>query len=288
MFAAAIKVLPFVVAALTAITVPCAHSEIIFSEDFESDTLGSCWERYSDDPALGGFEERDTFVHSGKRSYRISVKANEAEVKTSRGYAFKESDSWLRTWLLPGYDKLFLRFYVNFAKDFDSGGGMHWIGVAGFKADDPRSMLGHAGQKPDGTDRFSASLDPVPVEGIPPPGKLAFYNYWSEMKRSADGRYWGNFFFPETPFFIERGKWYCVEIMVKANDPGMKNGEQVLWVDGVKVMQFGGFRWRDDGTLKLNFISLGLYIGYCEHDCTYWIDDMVVSTDYIGPGKKSP
>ena len=73
--------------------------------------------------------------------------------------------------------------------------------------------------------------------------------------------------------------------MVKANDPGMKNGEQALWIDGEKIMEFGGFRWRDTADLKLNFISLGLYIRECEHDCTYWIDDLVVSTDYIGTVK---
>ena len=265
-----------------------ACGEVVFSEDFESGLLGDRWERYSEDPALNGFEERVSFVHSRRKSYRITALANKAEEKTSRGYAYKESDSWIRAWLLTGYDRLFIRFYVKFAKDFDSGGGMHWVGVAGFKAEDPRSMLGHAGQKPDGTDRFSASLDPVPVDGVDPPGKLAFYNYWPEMKRSADGRYWGNFFFPDTPFYIEREKWYCIEIMVKANDPGRKNGEQALWVDGDKIMHFDGFRWRDVDTLKLNFISMGLYIGYCEKDCTYWIDDLVISTDYVGPVKSKP
>lgn len=261
------------------------HSELILREDFESGNLGDRWEKYSEDPALGGFETRPKHVHWGNKSYRLTSLAYKGEGKIVRNHIYKESDSWIRTWLLPGYDRIYMRFYVKFAEDFDSGGGMHWIGIAGFKADDPRSMLGHAGQKPDGTDRFSASLDPVPTEGSPLPGKLAFYSYWPDMKQSSDGRYWGNFFFPEKPFFIDRGRWYCIEIMVKANDPGKKNGEQALWVDGEKIMHFNGFRWRDVETLKLNFINLGLYIGYCEKDCTYWIDDLVISTDYVGPIK---
>jgi hypothetical protein len=70
--------------------------------------------------------------------------------------------------------------------------------------------------------------------------------------------------------------------MVKANEPGKKDGEQALWVDGKKIMHVSGIRWRDVDTLKLNMVMFGLYIGYCEKDCTYWIDDVVISTDYVG------
>ncbi|HUU28137.1 MAG TPA: hypothetical protein VM123_10025, partial [archaeon] len=163
-------ILQLTVAAFIALLLPDAYGDVVLSEDFESGSLGDRWERYSEDPALGGFEERTPFVHTGGKSYLITTLANKAEEKTSKGYAYKESDSWIRTWLIPGYDRIYIRFYVKFAKDFDSGSGMHWIGIAGFKADDPRSRLGHAGQRPDGTDRFSASLDPVPVEGMDPPG----------------------------------------------------------------------------------------------------------------------
>ena len=43
---------------------------------------------------------------------------------------------------------------------------------------------------------------------------------------------------------IERGRWYCFEVMVKLNEPGEHDGEQ---------------------------------------DNTCWFDDVVISTEYIGP-----
>lgn len=275
----------FIAAAMlyACLNVPEIRAEVIFSEDFESGTLGERWERYSEDPALSGFEERDSLVHSGKKSFRINAVVSKAKESTSRGHPYRESDSWIRSWLIPGHDRLFVRFYAMFAGDFNPGSGFHWLGIAGFRADNPRSMLGHAGQKPDGTDRFSASLEPVPVEGGRSPGKIAFYNYWPDMKQSSDGRYWGNYFFPETPFYPELGKWHRYEVMVKVNDPGKNNGEHALWIDGKKIMHFDNFRWRDDDSLKLNFMQLGLYIGRCRRDCVFWVDDLVVSTDYIGP-----
>jgi len=43
------------------------------------------------------------------------------------------------------------------------------------------------------------------------------------MANGVSGYYWGNYFYPETPFAIERGRWYCFEVMVKANEPGKKS-----------------------------------------------------------------
>ncbi|HUU28859.1 MAG TPA: hypothetical protein VM123_13695 [archaeon] len=261
-----------------------AASEVILSEDFESGSLGDKWEKYNEDPARGGFETRPDYVHSGKKSYRLTTLAYKGEGEIIRGHAYKQSDSWIRTWFLPGYDQTYIRFYVKFAEDFDPGKGMHWCQFWGCRPDNPRSVLGKAGQMPDGTDRFITSLDPVRKEGDgPPPGQVAFYTYWPDMKQSPDGRYWGNFFYPERSFFFERGKWYCIEVMVKVNDIGKKNGEQALWIDGGKIMHFNGFRWRDVENLKLNMVMLGLYVGYCEKDCTYWVDDFVISTNYAGP-----
>ena len=264
---------------------PPEVSWVVLSEDFESGSLGQEWERYRDDPVRGDFETRPEYVHSGKKSYRLTTLAHTGEGEIIRGHVYKESDSWLRAWFLPGRDLTYIRWYVKFAEDFDQGRGMHWVQFWACRPDDPRSVLGGAGRRPDGTDRFITTLDPKPVEGVPPPGQLAFYTYWPDMKQSASGYYWGNFFYPETPFTVERGRWYCFEVMVKANEPGKKDGEQALWVDGEKIMHNSGFRWRDVETLKLNMVMFGLYIGYCEKDCTYWIDDVVISTDSVGPMK---
>ena len=275
-------------AALSLFGVPARkiRAEVILREDFESGTLGDRWERDKEDSARGDFETRTEFVNSGQKSYRFTALAYQGEEKILKGYPYKESATGLRTWFLKGYDTIFIRWYAKFAADFDQGKNMHWIAMAGLKADNPRSMLGKAGQKSDGTDRFIANVEPYRAEGVAPPGQIRFYTYWPDMKQSADGYYWGNTFYPEKPFAVERDRWYCFEMMVKCNEPGKKDGEQALWIDGKEIMRVKGLRWRDVENLKINFLSAGLYIHYCERDCTYWLDDLVISTDYVGPMQK--
>jgi hypothetical protein len=261
------------------------RGEIIFSEDFESGALGEGWEKYRDDPVRAGFETRSPYVHSGGKSYRITSPANVGEGRIVRGRTLKESDSWIRAWFLPGYETVYIRWYAKFSED-NKQPGMHWCQFWGSRTDNARSVLGGAGRRPDGTDRFIANVEPIPVDGMPPMGKIGFYTYWPDMKQSSDGRYWGNYFFPEEPFWIELGRWYCFEMMIKCNDPGKKNGEQALWIDGKEIMRVDGMRWRDVETLKLTMAMFGNYRGNARHDLTYWMDDLVISTEYVGPMDK--
>ena len=77
------------------------------------------------------------------------------------------------------------------------------------------------------------------------PGVWHFYSYWQDMKGDGGGKYWGNFFDPPQPAAIEPGRWTCVEAMLKTNSaPDAADGEQAFWVDGKKVGEFKGFRWR--------------------------------------------
>jgi hypothetical protein len=53
------------------------------------------------------------------------------------------------------------------------------------------------------------------------------------------GQTWGNVFIRDPMLRVERGKWVCVEFMVKMNDIGDTNGELALWIDGKPVGHFG-------------------------------------------------
>jgi len=281
-----IKVLPFIVSLLAAgLFCVSARCEIVFSEDFESGNLGDRWEKYTEDPARGDFETRPVNVHSGKRSYRITALPPVGEAREYEGRIFRDADSWIRTWFLPGHDVIYIRWYAKFAEDMKNG-GMHWCQFWACRPDNPRSVVGGAGRRPDGTDRFIANVEPRPVDGVDSPGQIVFYTYWPDMLQSSDGRYWGNFFFPEEPFFIERGRWYCFEMMIKCNEPGKKDGEQVLWIDGKEIMRVDKMRWRDVETLKLNMAIFGNYSGSAKYERTYWLDDLVISTKYVGPMEK--
>jgi hypothetical protein len=279
-----IKAMTSLIRAAAAVALFCAAAsgEIILSEDFESDVLHERWEKYRGDPARGGFETRPDYVYSGKKSYRISAPAFQGEGKKLGGRVLRESDSWIRTWFLPGYDRVYIRWYAKFAEDF-GGRGMHWMQFWACRPDNPRSVLGGAGRRPDGTDRFIVNVEPRVTGSMEPPGQIVFYTYWPDMKPAPDGRYWGNYFYPDQPFVIERGRWYCFETLIRCNTPGRKDGEQALWIDGKEILRVGNMRWRDVESLKVNMAMFGNYSSNSQHDRTYWLDDIVISTEPVGP-----
>ena len=189
-------------------------------------------------------------------------------------------------WFLPGYDRLYFRYYAKFARDFDQGNHMHWTMIGGSRIDDKYSGMGKAGIMPNGTDFFTSMLDPWrDWKKYPPPGAICFASSWPEMKPGSNNVHYSNHLLPEVPFVPERGRWYCFEVMLGLNDPGRNNGEQAFWIDGKKLLHVKDIRWRDSEILKLNFFWFAVYIHQAVQDNTCWYDDLVISTEYIGPLK---
>jgi len=211
-------------------------------------------------------------VHSGKWSVEMTAPPG------------KGTGAGLVKWFDPGYDRVYARWYVLFAEDYDQGDLNHVGGnLVGMNN---HWLLGVAGTKPDGTDRFSTGLEPWrDWKRNPPPGELFMYTYYPDMKRDPDGNYWGNMFKPEKKTLLERGRWYCLEMMVKVNAPDTADGEQAFWVDGKLVGHFTGIRWRTTDALKVNGFWLMLYIHDNPQVNRVWYDDVVVSRSYIGPMK---
>jgi hypothetical protein len=165
-------------------------------------------------------------------------------------------------------------------------------------------------------------IDPIGWYGQhPPPGIWGLYTYWSEMKVSADGRYWGNVLSPAKPVPVPRGRWACVELMVKLNSaPEAADGELALWIDGQLAMRFAqgmrrgpwsgmgfdlveqggepfeGLRLRTDNALKINHLWLEHYVdegaqrqNKLENPTRInrvWFDDVVVARSYVGPVRR--
>lgn len=210
--------------------------------------------------------------------------------------------------LLPGYEKLHVRYYVKFDPGcFD----VHHFGprIGGYNPSTPWPQ-GGAGNRPKGDDRLSF--------GFEPHGKAwrwDFYNYWCEMKTNPSGRYWGNDFINDKTLAVVRGRWICVELMLKLNNPVSEtNGEMAVWIDGRlwrsgnggtshfgpgfpagkwvwdsfhpgPGQPFDGLRWRKSPDLKINWLWLYLYITKAPegHVSKVWYDNVVVARSYIGP-----
>jgi hypothetical protein len=222
-------------------------------------------------------------VHSGRQAAEITHR-----VPRSNG-AEKHLD--------PGYDTLFLRYYMKYAREFP---GCHHTGMAIEGAVPGVNMGSSTGVRPDGRNHFTALVDTMPTwTGVSPepPGYMDIYCYHMDQ-----GRKWGDIFYPTGdvlpsensgmfgPDFVsrpnlmaERGRWYCYELMVQANTPGERDGRVAFWVDGQLAGDFPNLRLRSVGILKANYIVIVSYSSSRHPHVTHWYDDVVAATSYIGP-----
>ena len=132
-----------------------------------------------------------------------------------------------------GYDQVFARYYVKFDPDC---GEIHHFGttIGGNHPATPWPMV-RAGTRPDGAKSFWSGIEPFGAAWT-----WDYYTYWCEMRGSPPrGQTWGNTFIRDPKLKVEKGKWICIEQMIKMNDVGDTNGEQALWIDGKQVSHLG-------------------------------------------------
>ena len=243
---------------------------VIFVDDFETGTVKEIGARWGEVSKAGNMD-LNAEVHAGSPGTKsIHIKQN----------------GHLYTHTRP-VDTMYCRFYVRFHPKH--GYNHHFVHIVADRHPTPWPK-GGAGTTPAGDMKFSTGIEPTGRWGkVPPPGVWNFYSYWHQMKSK-----WGSVFNgKQTP--IERGRWYCVEAMVKANSsPEKSDGEQAFWVDGELYGRFEGFNWRSTDKLKLNSFWL-LYYNTdqpARHNkdpdpasrvMEVWFDDVVVATEYIGP-----
>jgi hypothetical protein len=280
---------------------------VLFAEDFEEGSLeavGKRWDEVSNkDGKVLALSDDVPPASSGKRSVQMAGTLGE----NSGGHLYAR---------FPGVDKAFLRFYVKFAPDHAYEHHFVWLGGHNPPT---RWPWPRAGTCPRGDERISVGIEPIGWYGrYPPPGAWVFYNYWHEMKISADRKYWGNGVSLADPPLVPRDRWQCVEIMLKMNSaPGQPDGELALWLDGQLVMQvvkgvrrgpwsgmgfqvlqqggepFEGFPWRTNDALRINYLWLEHYVDEGAQRQNklanptrvnrVWFDDVVVAKSYIGP-----
>ena len=286
---------------------------VVFVENFEGgsvDAIKARWESVQADEIMSLTGDVPS-GSGGKRSMMISHVGG------------KGTGAHLYRRLLPGYDKLFARFYVRFDPNCAP---VHHFGthIGGFNPPTPYPQ-GGAGVRPQANERFGVGIEPFGDAW-----RWDYYAYWGEMRGSPPrGQTWGNSFIRDEELKVERGKWICVEMMIKMNDPGEPNGEMALWIDGKRVSHLGkgfprgkwtfdkfepgkggetirwndttggperysvpeggapfdGFRWRTSKALNINYVWTYLYLTRAPagHVSKVWFDDIVIAKEYIGP-----
>jgi hypothetical protein len=282
---------------------------VLLAEDFELGDvadLEKTWHSVSNkDQQVISFREDAPVAGVGQRSLQMT--GNPAQ--NEGGHLYKK--------LPREVDTAFARFYVKFPEE--AGYVHHFVQLGGFR---PATTWpqGGAGQRPRGDERMTVGIEPTGDSGrLPAPGAWNFYLYWHEMKASVGNRYWGNSIAPAKPLLVPRDQWQCVELMMKCNQPGERDGELALWLDGKLAMHvhrgtprdawtgmgfrladekggepFEGFSWRTSDKLKINFFWLLHYVTDTNQrrnkedvaqDVTVWFDNIVISEKYVGPIK---
>lgn len=199
---------------------------VIFAEDFESPTIAALAERWE---SVGGREgmsfSNDVPPGSGGRQSLVMER-----VEGPGPSLFRRLGNTAGGF---GHDRVYARYYVKFDPDC---GEIHHFGtcLGGNLPAQPWPVV-RAGQPPDGARGFWSGIEPFGAAWT-----WDFYTYWCEMRGSPPrGQTWGNSFIHDPDLKVAKGRWICVEQMIRMNDVGDTNGEQALWIDGVPVAHLG-------------------------------------------------
>jgi FG-GAP-like repeat len=264
---------------------------VIFADDFESytsvDQIKARWGRGGGLPRMRIATESAN-VFSGGQSVEFAMPITTVETGISLSRA-----------LSPERDTVYIRYYQKFDAGYNISGSSHSGVTLGAHYVGP-------GIKPpaDGTGFFLFFLQNniLNLAGESAPGFSHLYVYWPKQ-RSQFGDHWypngivipggqGDWLlnpsqypdFRVMPNFQPlRDRWYCVELMVRANTPGQNNGEVKYWIDGQVIGAFPNLNVRSISTLKMDSTQISLHAHHSERVNKKWHDNVVIATKYIGP-----
>lgn len=267
------------------------QSTIIFSEDFEISNKQELLKKWVEASNLAGMNLSTEKPPSSTGSKSLMITYNPE--RNNGGHLYKTFDK--------DYNQLFVRFYCKFSGNHSPVN--QFVKLGGYN---PLTQFSQKdfNQLPNGDDRFSAG--PIVRSDF---GFWDLNVNWMNMKINPDTIVLPNHFNPNPPSSANTNKWYCVEFMIKLNEPvSSSNGELALWIDGRKIIHLGqgfpngywenenffpstdnssfeGFQWRKDDNLKINYLWILYYLtnGTSGKRDTVWFDDIVVATNYIGP-----
>ena len=231
----------------------------LFEDGFESGTL-LLWDDGAS-PAHHRIVNDAALAHSGTSALEVSYPAG-------------DQGSWLTKFFYPGYQSVYLSYWIRFPDSWT--GGSNLLGVYGSHADDKWSAHGKAGVCPNGQDFFATFLTAADNGD---PGAVRLSTYHPAMPRVGT-QCWGDegaATIYRGDGLLTRGAWHRVEFLVHANTPGVADGVQRVWVDGVLRAEWTGVRFRETQDLTINSIQLATYSPTpVSQTRTLYIDDVVV------------
>jgi len=246
--------------------------DILLFEDFEEDNYQEKWTVHWGKPVgAGTVSAPSRYVFAGKRSAYLESMQGRHDSLGAGEYVPEH----------PIDNAVYVRMDLRLEDGFSIGTAnqLKLFGIrGGIRIED---TYGGAGSKPTGRDKFSVTL------GLDNWMKLHFYIYHPDQRSG-----WGDSVGCSVSYFrtagLSPGKWYCVELMLKNNIPGTKNGQLALWLDGQLAGKIDGLRFRDEDTVKIRRITVEDYFGgntvrdTSPKNQRLYIDNFVVSTKPVG------
>lgn len=266
-----------------------ADPDVIFADDFESyadaSGLDARWdEGVYHEVRIATEAER---VFAGRQALELRMPAGDSELSNTVARRVR-----------PELDVLHLRYYSRYDPTFDVSGSSH--NGAGISAHYYVDGMATPGIPADGTNKFLIELEAWRAEpSEPTPGSLNVYIY-HPLQRSMWGDHffpdgtvlpnsslpfdWGAGFVPRSNLVPELGRWYCYELMLRANTPGASDGRITVWIDGEIAADFPNLRVRDVDALTIDRFNLSFHAGRNPTGETFkQYDNVVAATSYIGP-----
>lgn len=249
----------------------CLNRKLVFVEDFESEHYGDKWPVHWGNPVgAGTVKVPSVRVHGGLRTAYNEIKKG-AHTATGNGEFVP----------VTPLDKFaFMRVHLMLQEHFSMGTcrSMKLFGVRGGATID--DVYGGACSRPTGIDKFSVKLI------MDNWNELAVYYYHPDQAGPCgDIRYSRKLL---GGFKLLPGTWYCLELMVKLNTPGKRDGAILVWVDGRPAIRVDHIRFRDVDALKIRRFTIETYFGGAlasdtsPQDQRIYIDDFAVGSCPIG------
>jgi len=266
-----------------------ADSMVIYADDFES---------YADASGLEANWNGGVYRNVRIATESENVFAGSQSLEFTSPRQSEELSNTVARAVSPELDVLFLRYYSRFDASFDVVGSTHnGGGISAHYHVDGRAT---PGVPADGTNKFLIAYESWRGEAAEPnPGNMNIYIYHPGQRSQ-----WGDHFFPNGdvlpntsipgdfgPDFVSRpnrvpelDRWYCYEVMLQANTPGLRDGRIALYMDGELIADFQNLRLRDIPSLTIDRFSLSLHIGSnTVSETRKWYDNVVAARSYIGP-----
>jgi hypothetical protein len=215
--------------------VPNPDSKVLWSSNFEGD-----WVKDWDASTFSGKSYASVTKESGgqfDQFLRVKYPKGSFSSPSRGGFQFTGDLD------IPATDSLKLSYYVRFPKGFDPVKGGKLPGLYGGI---PRS----GGKIPDGTDGWSTRYMWDGNGG-------AFVYAYLPTSRNYGSKFSGD----KEKWKLDYGQWNKMEQQITLNSPGQSNGRIQAWLDGDKVLDASGVKFRTVDRLKIDGIFFSTFFG---------------------------